>query len=320
MYDIATYEPGAGYDDNPDTGANPGGPQPEATPAAAPTTPVPAGDRFGHLRGYAPKNAPALAAQPAVEPEGEAPPGGEQQTTDYQPHALVVPEFLPASEMTDERSAFLSEFSHVTAQAGVSSEIAQSLVDAYVDGATMLNYVWDGQHASADDAQATLDQLFGPEVSKTVIKSAQDFTRGKEALRTWLDSTGVGNDPAAVWALANAHLSRMPADEAQHVLKETMATDAYRQGNREVLLAVQALARAAHRGERSQDQILADAARAQVAKQERAAGQQAAAVSTQDARSQMAKLMEKGSPLYEAGSTGHADAVRQFHALAAKLQ
>src|SRR5438132_653151 len=120
-YDVSSYEPGAGYDTNPDSGANPGGEQPAAAPApsgagesAAPAASKADSDRYAWMKAQGEKRAAAAPAPAAKETPTEEPaveePAAEEAPQQIESFELRVPEFIDTREITPERQSYVAEF------------------------------------------------------------------------------------------------------------------------------------------------------------------------------------------------------------------
>src|SRR5207253_638223 len=132
-------------------------------------------------------------------------------------------------------------------QAGIDSATAQGVLDVAVDAAVALTYSIDLGHTTPVDAQAEMNRLYGDKVAAGLITSARSYVKARPALREYLDSTGLGNDPAVLTALAFAGtglLASTPA-QAKDGIAKLMATPEYARGDKLTLVKVQALSRIA---------------------------------------------------------------------------
>ena len=325
-YDVASYEPGQGYDANPDTGANPGGEQPPApTGDSEPATPAPASTpapqssgRYDHLK----KAAAKQQDEPPAEEQAEEQQQEEQPQAETVPHDLKVPEFVSAKEITPERESFVSGFAQIAPQAGIDAPMAQNLLDLAVDAATALPYQALDADADPEDARAAMYQLFGEENGKNLIQRAQLYTRARgDAFASWLDETGLGSDPAVLVSLAFAHanyFSFTPAQAQEQISKITTSPEYQRGGDPLSTIKLHVLSRLVAKEAPSQEQQLAAAAKEMQAKRAAAAPAAAAPAAAQDARAELAALMKQDS-LLNAGHPDHASAVKRFHQLASKI-
>src|SRR3989442_179322 len=127
MFDIQSYEVGAGYPEPGQTEVESGVIAPSTEPAA-PAASKADSDRYSWMKAEGAKRAAAAGAAPApkkgeAQPEAEEQPAGEQEQeqhqTETQPFELQVPSFVDNRAITEERSAFLNEFSALAPQVGI---------------------------------------------------------------------------------------------------------------------------------------------------------------------------------------------------------
>src|SRR5262245_42615792 len=128
---------------------------PAPAPAPAPAAPAPAAE--------------PVAKQPAVEPKQEEQPAPEPERQAVAPHELRVPDWLDEKQITDERQQAFGEFAQISADAGITREVAQEIVDLAVDGAVQLQYDFSDD-TDRDDARSTIYSLFGEERGQNIIK------------------------------------------------------------------------------------------------------------------------------------------------------
>jgi hypothetical protein len=290
-------------------------------PAPSPAPPTLAGDpRFAAQRAAAARQAP-----PA--PAGDPPAAEEQQQQEEKPegetadaYELQVPEFVSQKEVTEERQSYVTEFQQLAPEVGIDAATAQGLLDVAVDSAVALDYTANPE-ATAEDARAEMTRLFGEKAAKGLIVNAQKYAHARgEAFMTYLDTTGLGSDPAVLVALAFAeskYFTYKPA-EAQEQIQRLMTTPEYSKGDKLVQIKLHVLSRIAHGGQSENEQL---AAAAQAKASERAVKPTTGADGkpVTDARTELATLMKKDSPLMQAGHRDHAAAVKRFHELAAKI-
>lgn len=280
---------------------------------------------------------PVVAEVPAVEaaPVETLVEETEPEIAHEQPAGTVFdlsfPDFVPASEQTPERMALLDSFSGVAPSAGMNAEDASSAVAAFVDVATSIPSNLDVEHATIEEVVSEMQSMYGEGEATSIINRAQNYTAKWPALKAWLESTGLGNDPAVIATLAFAQggtLRCSPA-QAQARIDKLMkdGTSAYHSSDsKKRLLAVaevQILSRIAERGSLSPEAILNNDARGQrptpfVSVRATNEGRSVAANAT-TARAELATMMKKGTPLMDGSHRDHAAAVKTYLALLAKI-
>jgi hypothetical protein len=342
MYDVQNYTPGEGY-------AEPGAVEPVESGAPAPAAPAPAAQervktaenwraQFGGARQQQQPAATAQDQEQAQQSEGaeEAAPVESELQPSHEPYELRMPDFLPLKEVTDERQTLFDDWRHVAPACDVDSNAAQGLVDAAVDAATQLRY---DAPEDADGARVEMARLFGEESAKNIVARAQKYVREHDAeglLSEYLDTSGLGNDPAVLVALAFAQgnwfsKGATPA-WARAELDKVMASKEYQSSDKLAVLKTQVLSRIAYRDAAGPEDQLAAAARAQLASKSTSAAPASkpaasaapaantAPQSDADARKELAGLMKNGSALYSTTHPDHANAVRRFHELARRVK
>jgi hypothetical protein len=319
-YDVSSYEPGDGHQmfdaEGPAAETTPAAPaavQPVGSPrrAAAPAPAAPAAPAAAPAAKEEEKPV-AAAEEPVAEEVAEAP----KETP--APYELKVPEWIDMREITAERQGHLTAFQTMAPEVGIDAAAAQGIIDVAVDAATQLDYQSDPD-ATGDDAQEAMTRVFGEATAKNLIGLAQQYAHARgESFKKFLDTTGLGNDVSTLVALAFARSGYLTQSvtEAKAEIAKIMQSEAYQQSNKLALLRLQVLSRIAHK-DTGPDAQLASAARVAAAKP--AAPAPAASAATGDPRADLAKLMGKGSALYDAGHPEHAAAVKRFHELAGRV-
>lgn len=212
-YDVANYTPGDGHQsftaEGPVEGAG-------AAPAPAPAAEVKPEVKV-EVKPDASKAEPELQEQ-------EAPPESTGE-----PVALQVPSFVDAREITEERQGWVNEFARIAPEAGLSTETAQGLMDLVVDCAVTLPYSAPDQYTTAEDAKSAMIQLYGDKIAGDLIARCQKYTSGSEALRDYLDRTGLGQDVGVITALALAGAGwiKLTPTQAEGAAKRLMADKSF---------------------------------------------------------------------------------------------
>jgi hypothetical protein len=202
-----------------------------AAPAPAAGEPTPeqkAADAVAAYLGTG-KTAPApeaTATEPPLDPKAEqpAPSLAEQQEPPraVEPYQLDPPESISSDADTEQNRAVLAGFSQAASSAGVSRQDAETLVDLYIEAQGIFHYGEPGVFDQNDetytpsDAARVLQRYWKDDyamhlaaVRKTVHGLGPKFVE-------WLDTSGMGNSPAAILALSqlgNLKMSKAQADE-----------------------------------------------------------------------------------------------------------
>ena len=173
----------------------------------------------------------------------------EQQSFEGQPFELRVPEFVPSKEITEERHGWVREFAQVAPQVGLSTETAQGLMDLVVDCAVTLPYTAPDQYTTAEDAKSEMARVYGDKVAQNLIGRAQKYVGSSEALRNYLDRTGLGNDVGVISALAltGAGWLALTPTQAEGATKRLMSTKEFAKGDPLTIVKLQMLSRIANR-------------------------------------------------------------------------
>lgn len=179
----------------------------------------------------------AANAKPAEKTEGTEPEGQETQQQEPQPgaegHDLEVPAETP-QQFYEETEANVQQASMIAAELGVPREEAQGLVDYAVGLA-----VSDPSGVNLEDRDAcmvVLSNRYGGDETAKIVEAAQKaVTRLGPKAAKFLDSTGLGNSPAVVAALAAYERGdlRLSPEKAQAALTELTKDPrgAYRNAN-----------------------------------------------------------------------------------------
>jgi len=300
--------------------------------------PPPGGESSPQPAAPAPQPAQPTAAKPQPEAKPEqkevvveerpAPQAQRQEQYEGEPYKLSWPEYMPISEQTPERQALLDSFATMAPEAGLPAAFAQGAFEAYLDVTTAIPYSMDIAYATPEDGQAEMVKLFGQEAAENLIDRANRFTKQSSALSDWLESSGLGNDPAVITTLALAqrgHLGASPAQAKERI--ESLMNDpksAYHSTDKQqrllAIAEIQILSRIAHR-EGGPEEKLNAAASGQTKFVSPRASNEAAIAETKaksatEARREIAKMMtEKGGPLVSSGHPKHREAVQRYHEL-----
>jgi hypothetical protein len=248
----------------------------------------------------------------------------EQPSDAREPHILAVPEWLPISEQTTERMAWVEDFSAVAARAGLDQNRSQQLLEAVIDFGTAVPYSIDLAYVTPEEAAQEMERMYGEGPAAALIASAKKYTKtlGPE-VRAYLDRTGLGSDVATVSALAFAGdgwFEKTPAeaDAAIRALMENPKSDHFSADSKKRLLAVahvQILSRIKYREVVDPNELL----RQDVARRARPDEDATAAQLAQARRESADMLADRAGPLMNAGHRDHAAAVARFHELTARL-
>jgi hypothetical protein len=109
---------------------------------------------------------------------------------------------MPTVELTDQRQAWITQFSEAAPSASIAQPVAQALLDAVVDASAAFNVEQD--LTNAEQADTLLRAHVGDEAATTILGKAQAFVRSKPKLGAYLDETGLGNDIGVLMALSMA--------------------------------------------------------------------------------------------------------------------
>jgi hypothetical protein len=297
---------------------------PPASPPASPAATVPDASPTPALRhhGGAPAAKPT-SEQPSATRENVAPERQEQQQQEqHEPYTLQTPAFVPMAEQTEERQGFVNDFSAMAPSIGIEASHAQAILDVAVDALTALggdySRSFELEHATAEEGYSEMVRLFGEDRAKGVLTNCHRYVEahGGDRLRDWLDTTGLGNDPAVIVALATANTGWFSAtpEQAQQRIDELMKSEEYRRGDKLAMVRLHMLTRLAHRD------ALSAGDRLNAAALERQMTQPAAPAAGSDAevRARIAKLLDPKGELL-AGGPGQAAAKQEYFALLAKL-
>jgi hypothetical protein len=285
----------------------------------------------------------AVAPQPAVQAEPvEAKPEAKvvseekgtpdaahrQYSSGGEAYELEVPADVDPKYADHEVGEVVKDFAFVAHNAGLSQSVAQEVINSYVDAASMLGVdtEWTGDR---DDATATLRGLWGANFTAMMDIVVANVGSLGEGFERFLDESGLGNNPAAICALANlADYQKSPA-EAKRELDRLMSLKDYTSQDKSkrqpIVARVQTLSRIAARGTASPEGRLNAIARGKTPFVSLRASSEAAsaagkATDARDARAEVAAMMtEKNGPLMNNGHAGHAEAVKKYMALIAKL-
>lgn len=143
--------------------------------------------------------------QQPEQPAGQQPaPAAQQQHEPETPHdgeyELRLPADLPAHELPDDYEAHVAGFAQVAEEAGIQPRIAQRLLDAMVDASLDMRY--EGQLVY-EDAEAYMRTRWGQDYDRKMALVSRAVDKlGGDRLRGWLDTSGWGNHPGVVEALA----------------------------------------------------------------------------------------------------------------------
>jgi hypothetical protein len=345
VFDPATYVPGENHEAFDENGpiaaieSDAAAPAPAPAPSGEPAAPAGAtkadSDRYAWMRAQAAKRAaaPAAPAPTGDQPGGEEQPEAEtqleaeqQEQTEQQqtvePYALKVPDFVDHRAVTEERQQYFDDFQQVAPQVGIAAPEAQALVDVAVDAATALHYQHNPE-ATAEDARATMLQLFGEKQGTTLIKEAQAYAHSRgEKFLNYLDETGLGSDPSVLVALACAKWGwfgpKATPAWAQDQITKVMKHSTYTSGDKLTHIKLQTLARIAHRDAGSQNDQLRAAATTAAQAQLTAKPAAGTTPSAGDARAEITKLLDPKGPLLR-GGPGQAEAKARYFELLKKI-
>ena len=280
----------------------------------------------------------AAAPNPAVEEKVEGTPDqvvegqGEQQEQEEQPRAsgepfqLEVPGDVPMRLVSDQVTETVTSFSGAAHQAGLSREIAQEMVDSFVDAASVLG-VDSRFEGDAEDTESTLRSLWGNNYDATIKTVRANVRSLGENFAQYLEDSNLGNDPRALLALANLADYKLSAKAAQQELDRLMTTPDYSSPDKQkralVLARVQVLSRVANRGSESPETRLNTIVKPKEVSPGTAnfiADRVAKVTTASEARATVGKMMQdKRGPLMNSGHRDHAAAVKEYLALLAKI-
>src|SRR5437899_475310 len=199
------------------------------------------------MRAQAAQRAAAAGTQPKETPAEESAveeAAAEEAPQQIESFELKVPEFIDTREITPERQGYVTEFQALAPEVGIDAVAAQGLLDVAVDAAVALDYQMDLTESTDVDAREAMTRLFGDENAKNMIDRAQKYAHARgESFLKYLDTTGLGNDPSVLVAMAFAHsgyLRQSPA-QAQQQIEKLMKSDSYRAGDKLTLVKLHAL-------------------------------------------------------------------------------
>ena len=301
------------------------GAEPVAAPvAAAPAAPaaavVPEAAKITDETKYQPNVIPSEEEVPAEESAAEEVTYGVPQA----PYSLLVPEDVPLSAQTEDRMALVSGFQDVAAESGLPAGIAQALLNAAVDCASMIpSEGMEPQYRDEQDAEKDMINVYGYDIAKNVAGLAQRFSKSLgPKFQSWLNETGAGNDVSVITALAFAGqgVFKLSPAEAQARIDKYRSdpksgwnsTDQKR--HRLAVAEVSILGRIAGRdADQFADSTLPAKPKEEMVQLTRTGG-------TATVKSEVAKMLsDPKNALNQATHRDHAAAVQRYHELIARL-
>ena len=200
-------------------------PAPVPAPAAKPAEATPAKTTL------TPPATSEPAAVPAPEPTG---------------YTVVMPTLVTAGAAEDW-SGHLESFGAVAEASGLPAATAQTLVDTFAHTSVAFGetrMMGEDEHTSTS-AERSLRRYWGTEYEAR-IKEVWAITNANPRLRDWLEDTNVGNDPAAIAALALLPDARLTREQASAELAKVMATKKFTSGDKPTVARVALLSRLAN--------------------------------------------------------------------------
>ena len=227
--------------------------------------------------------------------EIKTPPAPAPEPTGY---TVVMPTLVTAGAAEDW-SGRLESFGAVAEASGLPSATAQTLVDTFAHTSVAFGdtrMMGEDEHTPTT-AERALRRYWGTEYEAR-IADVWKTTKANPRLAEWLEETNIGNDPAAIAALALLPDARLSREQASAELAKVMATKEYVSGHKPTVARVALLSRLANadpaetRGRIESAERSRDTAARNAASAERLGAKQSARAEA----AQLLKVIDKGTP------------------------
>ena len=142
----------------------------------------------------------------------------EPGATPATPYTLRLSDDLAANDIPDDYQKQLAEFGSMAAKAGVREDVAQRMLDVYVDAAITMHRNYDKPLTGTFATEYTEQYLRGQwahEYDANMRSVRRAAAQLGDGFKAWLDRTGLGNHPAALETLARLGRGELTMSKAE---------------------------------------------------------------------------------------------------------